>query len=121
MRTASEHIHLNLGSSGTRTKIKECQMNYTFQSPFKKTQCGMMRKLEVTFGRSQENFIFRHHVVKLYVPREESFLLPLKHIDVTRTTNASLGRFVGEDYWNVDGEKETVRCTDRLHKIHIIE
>ena len=35
----------------------------------------------------------RHHVeprVKLHVPREESFLIPLKDIDVARTANASL-------------------------------
>ena len=35
----------------------------------------------------------RHHVgprVKLYVPREESSPIPLKYIDVTRTTYTSL-------------------------------
>ena len=39
------------------------------------------------------NFIFRHHVeprVKLHVPREESFPIPLKFIDVTRTADTSL-------------------------------
>ena len=39
------------------------------------------------------NFIYRHHVeprVKLDVPREESFPIPLKYIDVTRTTDTSL-------------------------------
>ena len=39
------------------------------------------------------NFIYRHHVeprVKLYVPREESFPIPLKYIDVTRATSTSL-------------------------------
>ena len=38
-------------------------------------------------------FIYRHHVeprVKLYMPKEESFPIPLKHIDVTRTTYTSL-------------------------------
>ena len=37
--------------------------------------------------------IYRHHVVprvKLYVPKEESFPIPLKYIDVTRTTYTSL-------------------------------
>ena len=39
------------------------------------------------------NFIFRHHVeprVKLYSPREESFPIPLKYIDVSRTTHTNL-------------------------------
>ena len=39
------------------------------------------------------NFIYRYHVeprVKLYSPREESFPIPLKYIDVTRTTHTNL-------------------------------
>ena len=39
------------------------------------------------------NFIYLHHVeprVKLYSPREESFPVPLKHIDVSRTTHTNL-------------------------------
>ena len=39
------------------------------------------------------NSIHRHHVeprVKLYVPREESFPIPLRYIDMTRTTNTNL-------------------------------
>ena len=41
------------------------------------------------FWSMSGNFIYRHHVeprVKLYSPREESFPIPLKYIDVTRTT-----------------------------------
>ena len=63
-------------------------------------------------GRSQEKFIYRHHVeprVKLYVPQEESFLFPLKYTDVTRTTHTHItGCMVGniDDYWNVDEERE---------------
>ena len=39
------------------------------------------------------DFICRHHVeprVEQYVPREESFLIPMKYIDVTRNTHTSL-------------------------------
>ena len=64
------------------------------------------------------NFIYRHHVeprVKLYSPREESFPIPLKYIDVSRTTHANLD-FKQEkridDYWNIDG--------DRFHTIYSI-
>ena len=56
--------------------------------------------------------IFRHHVepsVKLYSPREESFPIPLKCIDVSRTTRTNLDvkqerRIDG--YWNIDGSRE---------------
>ena len=46
---------------------------------------------------------------KLYVPTEESFPIPLKYIDVTRTTHTSLDVMSEknvDDYWNVDGDRE---------------
>ena len=58
------------------------------------------------------SFIYRHHVeprVKLYSPREESFPIPLKYIDVTRTTHTNLDvkqekRI--DDSWNIDGSRD---------------
>ena len=57
-------------------------------------------------------FIYRHHVeprVKLYSPREESFPVPLKYIDVSRTTHTNFDvkqeRRI-DDYWNVDGSRD---------------
>ena len=46
--------------------------------------------------------------VKLYVPIEESFLIPLKNIDVTRTSDTTLDVMLEniDDYWNVDGDRE---------------
>ena len=57
------------------------------------------------------SFIYRHHVeprVKLYSPREESFPIPLKYIDVSRITHTNLDvkqekRI--DDYWNIDGSR----------------
>ena len=71
----------------------------------------MMRKLKMISGLLQI-FIYRHHVepkVKLYMPKEESFPIPMKYIDVTRTTHTSLDVLLEkqiDDYWNVDGERE---------------
>ena len=45
------------------------------------------------FWSMSGNFIYSHHVeprVKLYSPREESFPIPLKHIDVSITTRTNL-------------------------------
>ena len=45
------------------------------------------------FSSITGDFIYRHHVeprVKLYMPKEESFPVPIKYIDVTRTTHTSL-------------------------------
>ena len=63
------------------------------------------------FWSMSGSFIYRHHVeprVKLYSPREESFPIPLKYIDVTRTTHTNLDvkqekRI--DDYWNIDGSQ----------------
>ena len=60
------------------------------------------------FWSMSGNFIYRHHVeprVKLYSPREESFPIPLKYIDVSRTTHTNLDVMQErriDDYWNVD-------------------
>ena len=64
------------------------------------------------FWSMSGSFIFRHHVeprVKLYSPREESFPIPLKYIDVSRTTHTNLDvkqekRI--DDYWNIDGSRD---------------
>ena len=58
------------------------------------------------------NFIYRHHVeprVKLYSPREESFPIPLKYIDVSRTTHTNLDGLQErriDDYWCIDGSRD---------------
>ena len=64
------------------------------------------------FWSMSGNFKYRHHVepkVKLYSPREESFAIPLKYIDVSRTTHTNLdvkqeSRI--DDYWNIDGSRD---------------
>ena len=64
------------------------------------------------FWSMSGNFIYRHHVeprVKLYSPREESFPIPLKYIDVSRTTRTNSDvkqeRRI-DDYWNIDGSRD---------------
>ena len=64
------------------------------------------------FWSMSGNFKNRHHVeprVKLYSPKEESFPIPLKYIDVSRTTHTNLDveqeRRI-DDYWNIDGSRD---------------
>ena len=58
------------------------------------------------------SFIYRHHVeprVKLYSPREESFPIPLKYIDVSRNTHGGLDvkqEKRTDDCWNIDGSRD---------------
>ena len=64
-----------------------------------------------TSGRFRSDFIYRHHNeprVQLYVPKEETFLIPLKYIHVTRSTHTDLDvmqeKRIG-DCWNVDSNR----------------
>ena len=69
-------------------------------------------KRQMIFGPCQETSYTASHVeprVKLYSPREESFPIPLKYIDVSRTTHTNLDvkqekRI--DDYWNIDGSRD---------------
>ena len=68
----------------------------------------MTLKPEKNFWAIQGDFISnRHHVefrIQLYVSKEETFLVPLTHIDVTRSTHTDLDVMQEkrvEDYWNV--------------------
>ena len=64
-----------------------------------------------TFWSILGDFIYRHHNeprVQLYVPKEETFPIPLKYIDVTRSTHADLDVLQEkriDDYWNVVSSK----------------
>ena len=64
------------------------------------------------FWSMSGSFIYRHHVeprVKLYSPREESFSIPLKYIDVTRTIHTNLDVKQAkriDDHWNLDGSRD---------------
>ena len=60
------------------------------------------------FWSIQGSFICRHHNesrVQLYVSKEETFPIPLKYIDVTRSTHTDLDVLQEkriDDYWHVD-------------------
>ena len=73
---------------------------------------GCRVKRAKTFGPCQETSfspITSEPRVKLYSPREESFHIPLKYIDVARTTRTNLDvkqeRRI-DDYWNIDGSRD---------------
>ena len=63
------------------------------------------------FWSMSGSFIYRHHVeprVKLHSRREESFPVPLRYIDVSRTTQTNLDVKLEkriDDYWDVDGSR----------------
>ena len=111
-RSGTENIHL-----GTHRPIQgESHLDFLGESEgsLQQPQDSLLDAGEAIhdFGSMSGNFKYRHHVesrVKLYSPREESFPIPLKYIDVSRTTRANLDvkqeRRI-EDYWNIDGSRD---------------
>ena len=79
------------------------------------------------FWSMSGNFKNRHHVeprVKLYSPREESFPIPLKYIDVSRITHTNLDvkqekRI--DDYWNIDGSRDLSDPWTRFTQFTLLE
>ena len=79
------------------------------------------------FWSMSGNFIHRHHVqprVKLYSPREESLPIPLKYIDVTRTTHTNLDvkqekRI--DDHWNVDVSRDLSDLSTGITQFTLLE
>ena len=76
-----------------------------------KTHFRMPVKHEMIFGPFHRTS-YRQHVeprVKLYWPKEESFPIPLKYIDVSRTAQTNLDVMREsriDDYWNIDGSRD---------------
>ena len=58
------------------------------------------------------------------MPKEETFPIPLKYIDVNRSTHTDLDIMQEkkiDDYWNVDSSKHLSDSWRRCTKIHSIE
>ena len=79
------------------------------------------------FWSMSGNFIYRHHVeprVKLYSPKEESFPIPLKYIDVSRTAHTNLDVMQEsriDDCWNIDGSRDLSDCWTGFTQFILLE
>ena len=112
-RSRSENIHLNPQQPGPRRRTRKSSRRIR-RVFFSLRQDSLHSDGEARnyFWSISGNYIYRHHVesrVKLHVPTEESSLIPLKDIDVTRTTDTTsdvMSEKHIEDYWNVDGDRD---------------
>ena len=106
-RSRSENIHLDTAATNSR---RQSPSEGSLPQPHDSFPGAgeAINDFWSTSGNSKD----RHHVeprVKLYSPREESFLIPLKYIDVSRTTHTNLDvkqekRI--DDYWKIDGSRD---------------
>ena len=107
-RSGTEIIHFDTGPTNSRRKSSWFAGRITRDST-----CTTFSRLISGCRWSYFRWlIYRHHVeprVKLYSPGEESFPIPLKYIDVSRTTHTNLDVFQEsriDDFWNIDGSRD---------------
>ena len=89
-------------------ELENIQLDTPATSSSRKSPWFSWRIRRVSFTAMSGNFTHRHRI-KLYSPREESFTIPLKYIDVSRTTRTNLDvkqKKRIDDYWNVDGSRD---------------
>ena len=78
------------------------------------------------FRSKQGDFIYRHHVeprVQLCVPKEESFPIPQKYIDVTRATYTNLDVLQEkriDDCWNVVANRSLSDSSNGFRKFTVL-
>ena len=111
-RSGSENIHFNPGQPRPRRRTRDLLGESDGTPPPRQDSSPMMVKKEMISGPFQgTTFIVIKWNSESNCTRreEESFPIPLKYIDVTRTTYTSLDVSLEkniEDHWNVDGKKE---------------
>ena len=99
-RSGTENIHLDTGTSNSRRRSPRFSGDSEGSLPPPHDSVPDAVEAINDFWSMSGNFIYRHHVeprVKLYLPREESFPIPLKYIDVSRTTHTNLD--VKQESW----------------------
>ena len=111
-RSGTENIHLDTGTSNSRRRSPRFSGDSEGSLPPPHDSFPDAGEAINDFWSMSGNFIYRHHVeprLKLCSPREESFPIPLKYIDVSRTTHTNLDvkqeRRI-DDYWNIDGSRD---------------
>ena len=89
MSKNGEHFILPIADGTVTLSVRDQVFRRTQRRFFKESRTGLSRE---TRQRTTGNKNYRHHVepiVQLYVPKEESFPIPLEYIDVVRRTNTT--------------------------------
>ena len=92
----SRHANIHLDTAATKSRRSHIDFRGESEGSLPPPHDSFPAASEAIndFWSMSGNFIYRHHVepgVKLYSPREESFPIPLKYIDVSRTTHTNFG------------------------------
>ena len=84
------------------------------------------RQFGKDFWSMQGDFVYRHHIeprVQLHVPTERTFPIPLKYLDVTRSTFTDLDIAQEIEFMIVGTSMETKNFgfVDRFHEVYSIQ
>ena len=111
-RSGTENTHLDTGTPNLKRKSRRFSWRIRRVSSTTSWLISGCRWSDKRLLVHVRKFHFPHHVeprVTLHSPREESFPIPLKNIDVSRTTHTNLDvkqeRRI-DDYWNIDGSRD---------------
>ena len=123
-RSGTENIHLDTGTPNSRRRSRRFSW-WIKRVSF--TTSRLTPEAINDFWSMSGNFIYGHHVeprVKLYSPREESFPIPLKYIDVSRTAGTNLDdkqeRRI-DAYWNIDGSWDSSDSWTGFNQFTLLE
>ena len=121
-RSGSENIHLDKGQRRTRRSAwRPSRRVRRFPPPTRQDSTHGDGEVRNDFLSNTESYIYRHHVeprVKLHVQREEIVRIPLRYLDVSRTTNTDLDVLLkrrADDHWNIDGTENYLMHGQDLH------
>ena len=115
-RSGSENIHLNPGQDSPDRGEEQDNLRGELDgssSTSRQDSSWYDGDAENDFWSLSGDFIYRRHVeprVKLHSPREESFPIPLKYIDVSRTTRMNSDVMQErriDDCWNIDESRDS--------------
>ena len=110
-RSGTENIHLDTASTNSRRKSRRFSWRIrrvSFTTSRLTSGCQWSDKWFLVHVRKLHKRPSRWPRVNLYSPREESLLVPLKYIDVSRTTRTNLEVMQErriDDYWIIDGSR----------------
>ena len=110
LKTWRRWTHQNSTPEGSMHR--KCQRHKEVETPLQEDSTRDDEEAENDFWTFTGEFIYRRHFVprvKLYMPPEETYLVPLKYIDVTRNTRTSLDVLLEKsigDFSNVDGDRD---------------
>ena len=121
-----QRIPGNHSETWTNRKERGSQRRFSWRSGRVSAEQEDETTVRKDFWSMQGDFVYRHHIeprVQLHVPTERTFPIPLKYLDVTRSTFTDLDLAQENEFMIVGTSMETTifGFVDRFHEVYSIE